>query len=69
MGRFESQRRGDWAEQRALRLLRAAGWNRLSQRWHCRWGVMDLLLHTPQRLLLGDYLQKGLKSVHKCLLG
>ena len=52
-----------------MRLLRAAGWTLLAQRWRCRWGELDLLLHKPQRLLLGDYLQKALKSVHKCLLG
>ena len=50
MGRSASQRRGDWAEQRALRLLRAAGWNLLAQRWCCRWGELDLLLHKPQQL-------------------
>lgn len=52
MGRSASQRRGDWAEQRALRLLQAAGWTLLEQRWSCRWGELDLLLHKPQRLLL-----------------
>ena len=52
MGRSASQRRGNWAEQRALRLLRAAGWTLLAQRWRCRWGELDLLLHKPHRLLL-----------------
>jgi len=47
-----SQRRGNWAEQRALRLLREAGWQVLEQQWRCRWGELDLLLHKPQRLLL-----------------
>ena len=30
----------------------AAGWTLLAQRWRCRWGELDLLLHKPQRLLL-----------------
>ena len=52
MGRSPSQRQGHWAEQRALRLLQAAGWSLLAQRWSCRWGELDLLLHKPGRLLL-----------------
>ena len=52
MGQSASQRRGNWAEQRAQRLLRAAGWTLLAQRWRCRWGELDLLLHKAQRLLL-----------------
>lgn len=43
---------GRWAEQRALRLLEARGWQLLSQRWHCRWGELDLVLLKPGRLLL-----------------
>ena len=41
MGRSPSQRQGHWAEQRALRLLQAAGWRLLEQRWCCRWGELD----------------------------
>ena len=53
MGRTEAQRRGRWAEQRAERLLRQAGWRPLARRWRCRWGELDLLLHKgPDRLLL-----------------
>jgi putative endonuclease len=40
-----SQRRGNWAEQRALRLLRGTGWQLLARQWHCRWG--ELRHHTP----------------------
>lgn len=47
-----TQRRGSWAEQRALRLLQQAGWCLLARQWRCRWGEIDLLLHKPQRLLL-----------------
>lgn len=43
---------GDWAEQRALRLLRARGWRLLSRHWSCRWGELDLVLAKPGRLLL-----------------
>ena len=46
------QLRGDWAEQRALRLLRAKGWRLLSHNWRCRWGELDLVLAKPGRLLL-----------------
>lgn len=52
VGGSSSSRQGNWAEQRALRLLREAGWRPLAQRWRCRWGELDLLLHKPQRLLL-----------------
>lgn len=48
----DQQRRGRWAEQRALRLLRHRGWRLIAQQWRCRWGEIDLLLHKPQRLLL-----------------
>lgn len=48
----QHQRSGHWAEQRALRLLRARGWGLLAQRWRCPWGEIDLLLHKPSRLLL-----------------
>ncbi len=49
-----SHRSGLWAEQRALRLLEAAGWQLLDRRWSCRFGELDLMLHKPQRLLLGE---------------
>ena len=52
MGITPQQRGGNWAEQRALRLLRARGWAPLSRQWRCRWGEIDMLLHKPQRLLL-----------------
>ena len=54
-----SQRRGNWAEQRALRLLQGAGWQVLAQQWRCRWGELDLLLHKPQRLLLVEVKSRG----------
>jgi putative endonuclease len=47
-----SQRWGNWAEQRAQRLLQAAGWQPLARQWRCRWGELDLLMHKPKRLLL-----------------
>ena len=46
------QRQGAWAEQRALRLLRARGWRLLSRNWRCRWGELDLVLAKPGRLLI-----------------
>ena len=52
MSRTPQQRQGDWAEQRALRLLRQQGWWILERQWRCRWGELDLLLHKPGRLLL-----------------
>jgi putative endonuclease len=53
MVRTAAQRGGLWAEQRAERLLRGAGWRPLARRWRCRWGELDLLLHKrPDRLLL-----------------
>ena len=55
------QRRGNWAEQRAMRLLQAAGWQLLERQWHCRWGELDLLLYKPQRLLLVE-----VKSRRRC---
>lgn len=51
-GRTTQQRCGDWAEQRALRLLGAAGWRLLSRQWRCRWGELDLVLRKPGRLLV-----------------
>ncbi len=56
-----TQRRGNWAEQRAARLLRAAGWRLLANQWCCRWGEIDLLLHKPHRLLLVE-----VKSRRRC---
>lgn len=50
--RHSRRRSGDWAEQRALRLLQRAGWQVLAQQWRCRWGELDLLLTKPGRLLL-----------------
>lgn len=47
-----NQRRGNWAERRALRLLQSAGWQALECQWRCRWGELDLLLYKPKRLLL-----------------
>ncbi len=44
--------RGDWAERRALALLRAQGWWLLSRNWRCRWGELDLVLAKPRRLLV-----------------
>ena len=52
MGDTAQRRSGTWAEQRALRLLRARGWRPLARQWRCRWGELDLLLHKPGRLLL-----------------
>jgi putative endonuclease len=47
-----NQLRGNWAEQRALRLLQARGWMLLDRQWRCRWGELDLVLAKPPRLLL-----------------
>jgi putative endonuclease len=52
MARSATQRQGGWAEQRALRLLRANGWCLLSRNWRCRWGELDLVLAKRGRLLL-----------------
>ncbi|NDG75629.1 MAG: hypothetical protein EBX49_09915 [Synechococcaceae bacterium WB8_1B_136] len=52
MTRTPQQRQGDWAEQRALRLLHQRGWRLLARQWRCRWGELDLLLGKPGRLLL-----------------
>lgn len=46
------QRKGAWAEQRVLRLLRLRGWDLLERNWRCRWGELDLIVHKPGRLLL-----------------
>jgi len=56
-----TQRSGNWAEQRALRLLQRSGWRLLARQWRCRWGELDLLLHKPQRLLLVE-----VKSRRRC---
>ena len=56
-----SQRSGNCAEQRAQRLLQAAGWQPLARQWRCRWGELDLLMHKPQRLLLVE-----VKSRRRC---
>ena len=58
-----SQRRGNWAEQRALRLLQSAGWQVLARQWRCRWGELDLLLHKPQRLLLVEVKSRTRRGV------
>lgn len=52
MSRSQRQRSGDFAEQRALRLLRSRGWLLLSRQWRCRWGELDLVMAKPGRLLL-----------------
>jgi|Laugresu1bdmlbsd_1035121.scaffolds.fasta_scaffold11814_5 putative endonuclease len=52
MGGSDQRRWGNWAEQRAQRLLRAAGWRVVARQWRCRWGEIDLLLAKPERLLL-----------------
>jgi hypothetical protein len=69
MSRTPQQRQGDWAEQRALRLLRQQGWWILERQWRCRWGELDLLLHKPGRLLLVEHLQSAIRSDHDRLLG
>jgi putative endonuclease len=43
---------GNWAEQRALRLLQQQGWRLIVRNWRCRWGEIDLLVQKPGRLLL-----------------
>lgn len=50
--RSPQQRQGDWAEQRALRLLRQRGWRLLDRQWRCRWGELDLVLRKGPRLLV-----------------
>ena len=51
---------GRWAEQRALRLLRQRGWQRLDQNWRCRWGELDLVMAKGRRLLVVEV--KGRRS-------
>lgn len=50
--RTSQQRSGDFAEQRALRLLQQRGWRLLSRQWRCRWGELDLVMAKPGRLLV-----------------
>lgn len=53
--RTAARRQGDWAEQRALRLLRQRGWRLLARQWQCRWGELDLVLvksHPLPRILV-----------------
>jgi putative endonuclease len=57
-----SRLRGDWAERRALTLLRSRGWSLLSQNWSCRWGELDLVLAKPGRLLLVEVKGRSLGS-------
>jgi putative endonuclease len=52
MARSQRQEWGDWAEQRALELLRQRGWRLLARNWRCRWGELDLVMAKPGRLLL-----------------
>lgn len=59
MVRHRTVFQGDWAEQRALRLLRARGWLLLSRHWRCRWGELDLVLAKPGRLLLVEVKGRG----------
>ena len=54
-----AQRRGSWAEQRALDLLRERGWWLLSRNWRCRWGELDLVLAKPGRLLVVEVKGRG----------
>jgi putative endonuclease len=46
------QQWGDWAERRALALLRGRGWRLLSRNWRCPWGELDLVVAKPGRLLV-----------------
>jgi putative endonuclease len=55
MLRTAARRQGDWAEQRALRLLAQRGWRLLARQWQCRWGELDLVLTKsgqPARILV-----------------
>lgn len=55
MPRTAARRQGDWAEQRAWRLLSQHGWRLLARQWRCRWGELDLVLvkpHQPPRILV-----------------
>lgn len=52
MPQAQQRRSGNWAEQRALRLLQNRGWQVLARQWRCPWGEIDLLLHKSGRLLL-----------------
>jgi putative endonuclease len=38
---------GLWAETLVARWLTQQGWEILQQRWHCRWGELDLVAHSP----------------------
>ncbi|EDY37177.1 conserved hypothetical protein [Cyanobium sp. PCC 7001] len=42
MASSSNRLRGNWAEQRALRLLRSHGWRLLDRQWRCRWGELDV---------------------------
>lgn len=59
MAASRCQRRGRWAEQRALRLLQSRGWRLESRNWTCRWGELDLVLSKPGRLLLVEVKGRG----------
>ena len=52
MAETAQRRSGNWAEQRAQRLLLAAGWRVVARQWRGRWGVIYLLVAKPERLLL-----------------
>lgn len=64
MIRTTARRQGDWAEQRALRLLRGRGWRLLARQWRCRWGELDLVLAKPG--LPGRILVVEVKARRRC---
>lgn len=38
---------GAWGEDLVIRWLQTQGWVVLHQRWHCRWGELDIIAHNP----------------------
>jgi putative endonuclease len=44
---LSQQKTGALAEELVAQWLQQQGWNILHRRWHCRWGELDLVAHSP----------------------